>query len=177
MSTASDLAQAVLSWFHRQKRGGRLGPASAFARHVEPQVLACWLAGLRKEKAPKELAEDAVAEARRQALDLARTVNEGSESLSYNRSAVEVFGPERAALIGQDQDDRARQGARSLVAEAMGEVLEWRNGKRPCPTCKKLHLKRRKPGKMFAVVNGEPVYNPPLHPSCDCTCIRVKARA
>ena len=178
-ASAQALAHAVGSWFRRQRSQGRLGRASEFAKAIEPALLDCYLGGLRANKLRKadlaSIVDDAVAMARNHARDLAKILNEGTESLSYSRTAAEVFGPDRAALIGVQEDDVARQRVVALVAKAKGEMLEWVNDGKPCPVCKKLQGKRRRPGKMFMVYNGEPIYHAPLHVSCRCKTKRVQA--
>lgn len=169
MKTAQALAQAVLAQFRRQRRSGRLGRSAEFARVLQEPLLGCYLAGLKAAKAPKETVEDAVDLVRRHAADLAKQLNESSESMSFSRDLSEVFGPDRAALVGVHEDDVARQAAVALAAKARGQVLVWRNGRKPCDFCKRQNGKRRRPGKAFAMLNGKPVYHAPAHPSCNCT--------
>jgi hypothetical protein len=181
MNTAQSLAQAVLSFFKRQHRGGRLGRAADFAKVLEPALLNSYLAALkagrlRKDQLP-EVVDAAVEAAKRHAMDLAKQLNEGTESLSYDRSLAEVFGPDRAALIGVNEDREARQAAVAMIADVKSEMLEWVTDKNPCEKiCRKLAGKRRRPGKAFAIIKGVPIYHPQAHPGCKCKVIRVKAK-
>ena len=170
--TAERLARTVSSWLRRQRQmitqtGNRraYGSTAEFAGEVEEAMLAAYPKG-----------EEVLAE--QHARELARQLQDATMNmLREDRPLGEVFGPDRAALIGVQESNVIRGRIEGLrAAKAGDEMLEWQTDSKPCKICIKLRGKRRWPGKMFAVVNGEPIYAAPLHVSCKCRTVRVKVR-
>ncbi len=172
--TARQVANAVASWFRRQRQAnGRTGPSSLFAAALIEPLANCYLAGLKAAKASD--VEVAVAQAKMQAKELAMQLNESTRNMLANdRPLGEVFGSDRAALIGLDADNVARQRCVGLGAKERGSMLEWVTDGKPCPSCRKLAGKKRRPGKAFGMLkDGTPILQAPAHPSCRCKCVEV----
>ena len=115
--------------------------------------------------------------AKAQAAELAVQLNDATTNMLENgRTYKEVFSSDRAAIIGVDQAARAEMACQVRAAQVKKVKLKWVTmGPKPCGACKKLNGKIRNPGKAFAIVNGEPVFHPRLHPHCFCELEEVSA--
>lgn len=150
------------------------GSTAQFADELEARLLTVYKEALNAEDGP---ITDAEPLARQHAAELARQLQDATANmLSEGKALGEVFGSDRAALVGLQEDNKARQIALGVAATAAkDEMLEWQTDANPCERiCRKLNGKKRWPGKMFAVVDGKPVYHAPAHVSCKCRTVRIK---
>ena len=117
-----------------------------------------------------------VAMAQAQAQEAAIQINDATTNmLEAGRDYSEVFSTDRAALIAVDQEHKAQMNAQVYGAKQRKQKLKWVCDSKPCSICRKINGKVRNPGKMFAIVNGEPVFAPPTHPNCKCVLENVSA--
>ena len=181
MRTAQQVARVCSSWFRKQREmvkqtGNRraYGATAAFATELTDALANSYLAGLKVAKAPADRSEEALAQAKAHAQDLARQLQDATANMLANdRTLGEIFGPDRAALIGVQEDNVARQRCLGIAAKARGSGLRWDVDSKPCKECKKLRGKVVSPGEAFGIVNGQPVYHAPSHPFCRCSTVEV----
>ena len=185
------LARAVHQIFTQQKQSGgeRFGRwTSKLAEAMTGPLFDIYTAGMRKYGKPEsnrsaiesfasgdENMSWMVAMAKEQALEAARQINEASANmLESGRDYREVFSTDRAALIALDQEHKAQMNCQVYGAKQRKVKLQWVTDSKPCPKiCLKLKGKTRNPGKMFAMVNGEPLFSPPAHIHCRCSLVEV----
>ena len=182
MRTAEAIARATSSWFRRQRQlitqtGTRraYGATATFATELTEALVNSYLAGLKAAKAPADRAEEALAQAKSHAQELARQLQDATANmLAADRPLGEVFGSDRAAAIGVQEDNVARQRCLGIAAKVRGNGLRWETDGKPCKHCKPLAGKVVRPGEAFAIdANGQPVYHAPFHKFCRCKCVEV----
>ena len=150
------------------------GNTAAFATELTDALANSYLAGLKVAKAPADRAEEAIAQAKAHAQDLARQLQDATANMLANdRPLGEIFGTDRAALIAVHEDNVARQRCLGIAAKERGNGLRWDVDGKPCAECKKLAGKVVKPGQAFTIFNGEPIYHAPMHPFCNCKTTEV----
>jgi hypothetical protein len=150
------------------------GATAAFATELTDALVNSYLAGLKSAKAPADRADEALAQAKAHAQELAAQLNEATGNMLANdRPLGEVFGPDRAAAVGVQEDNVARQRCLGIAAKAKGNGLRWDVDSKPCKECKNLARKIVRPGEAFGIVNGQVVYHAPSHPFCKCSTVEV----
>ncbi len=165
------IARAVHRIFRMQSQSGaeRMGNWMGRMRDalLKP-LLAGYVAALKRMGARDDDWAEATALA--QAAEAAVQLNDATtDMLERGRDYREVFSAERAALIGVDQWDKAYGACQVRAAQTKKQKLRWvTKGPKVCSVCKKLSGKMQTPGKAFAILKGEPIYHPPVHPSCYC---------
>ena len=183
MRSSERVARTVSSWLRRQRQMIRqtgvrraYGSTAQFATELTEALVESYLAGLKVTKAPADRAEEALAQARSHAHDLARQLQDATANmLAADRTLGEIFGPDRAAVIGVQEDNVARQRCLGIAAGARGNGLRWDTDGKPCPKiCKPLAGKIVRPGQPFGLdQNGQPIYHAPAHLFCKCRCTEV----
>lgn len=145
------------------------GATAAFAAELTEALVNSYLAGLKAAKAPADRAEEALAQARSHAQELAAQLNEATGNMLANdRTLQEVFGPDRAAAVGVQEDNVARQRCLGIAAKARGQKIRWVLSSKPCKECRKFAKKTVEPGQAFGLINGVPVFHAPAHVHCAC---------
>lgn len=184
------LARAIYHVFTQQKQGGgeKFGRwHGKLADAMAMTLFDVYTAGMRKHGKPdsprgaiesfasgEEDNSWMAAMAKEQAAEAARQINEASANmLDSGRDYREVFSTDRAALIALDQEHKALMNCQVYGAKQRKQKLRWQNDSKPCSVCKKINGKVRNPGKAFAIVNGAPVFTPPVHPNCKCRLVEV----
>lgn len=170
---ASRVANAVHSLFKQQRvlaHEGRerfLAFNGKLAAAIIDSLGPVYIAAMKRSKVKD--ADWAVQAIEIQAREAAMQINEATNNLlDSDRTFNEVFGPDRAALIGLDQYDKAVAACEARGAKERGNRIEWFCAAKPCKFCAKLRGKVRTPGKAFAIWNGVPIYTAPCHPHCSC---------
>ena len=182
MNTAHALAKVVASFFRKQRQAhsqtGRsrfLSTTGMFAAELEPVLSQCYLAGLKVLRAPNATVDVAVAAAKIHAQELARQLNESTGNmLAEDKPLGDVFGTDRAANIGMQEDKVALERCKGLVAKHRGKRLKWVVDGKPCKMCKRLGGRIRKPGQSFGNdLQGNPILQAPSHVNCKCRLVLV----
>ena len=163
---ATAIANVVARIFRQQKQSGRerFGDWNSRLATVLLQSLApSYVAGMKRAKATD--IDWAANAAKIQAQEAAAQINEATTNmLDASRDIREVFSSDRAALIGLDQYDKAIAACEAHGAKERGTRLEWVVDSSPCSRiCRKLAGKIRRPGKVFVIVDGVPIFGPPAH--------------
>lgn len=149
-------------------RGGKLkfGDQNSKLRDllIKPLAKLC-VEGAKRGGAKVELAGDIASIARERAEYVARLVNEKTTEMI--RADKDPFTDNRAADIGVTEATWAENVAFGMAKK--GKKVQWNTEAGACKECQKLNGMVKKVGEAFTKdYNGDPVYNPPLHPNCKC---------
>jgi hypothetical protein len=165
------IARSVLRVFRQQQQSGgeRFGNWTGRMREaLAKPLLEGYVAALKRFGVRDD--DWAATVSLQQAAEAAVQLNDATtDMLERGRDYREVFSSDRAALVGVDQWDKAYGACQVRAAQTKKQKLRWvAKGPNICKACKKLAGKVRNPGKAFAIVEGVPIFHPPLHIHCYC---------
>ena len=180
--SGAKLSAAVLRVFDQQlaqhDRSGKQDFATGnwhgkLARALLPELNRLYLASAKRtmtgEEDEERLAATIAAAAKADSIVLAEQLNQTTTTwLEEGRDPEQVFGADRAAMIGVTQASDAFNATKVAVGREVGHKRKrWRcTDDSCCKDCRSLNGKSVKIEQMFRSKSGVSVPGPPLHPHC-----------